>query len=40
MTRRAVDDARRVVFFNDPIDNAVTRHLPNDVGRLVQVLPL
>jgi hypothetical protein len=39
-TRRTIDDARRVILFNDPIDRAVTRHLPDDVGRLVQVLPL
>jgi hypothetical protein len=38
--RRTIDDARRVILFNDPIDRAVARHLPDDVGRLVQVLPL
>jgi hypothetical protein len=35
---RAVDDARRILLFNDPIDNAVTRHLPDDIGRLIQIL--
>jgi hypothetical protein len=38
--RPAIDDARRVILFDYPIDSAVTRHLPDDVGRLVQVLPL
>jgi hypothetical protein len=39
-TLRTIDDTRRVILFNDPVDRAVTRHLPDDVGRLVQVLPL
>jgi hypothetical protein len=38
--RRTVDDTRRVVLVDNPVDSAVPRHLPDDVGRLVQVLPL
>jgi hypothetical protein len=37
---RTIDNTRHVILFDYPIDSAVTRHLPDDVGRLVQVLPL
>ena len=35
---RTIDDARRIILFSYPIDSAVTRHLPDDIGRLIQVL--
>jgi hypothetical protein len=35
---RTIDDARRIILFDDPIERAATRHLPDDVGGLVQIL--
>jgi hypothetical protein len=35
---RTIDDARRIILFDYPIERAATRHLPDDVGGLVQIL--